>query len=110
VVIFDGDFVNLPWYGRMAKRAIGALERRTGAVPHRDPALAAEHAAILSRLPFRQGLTVETLRNLAADAGFRETRCGSYRPIARAQRRIAGPQDWLRTWLYRRFIFSATRS
>jgi ubiquinone/menaquinone biosynthesis C-methylase UbiE len=109
LVVFDGDFVNLSWSGRLAKRAMTALERRAGGDPQRDPALAAEHSEILARLPFKDGLTFETLRGLAIRAGFSDVTHGSYRPIARAQRRIAGPHDWLRTWVHERFILSARR-
>jgi ubiquinone/menaquinone biosynthesis C-methylase UbiE len=110
LVVFDGDFVNQPWQGRLAKRGMTWLERRSKAAPHRDPSLNAEHASILDRLYFREGLSFETLRYMAQQAGFTALERGSYRGIARAQRRIAGPQDWLRTWLHQRFILSAIRA
>jgi len=103
LVVFDGDFVNPPWQGRLARRAMALLERWTKAAPHRDPSLNAEHAAILGQLPFREGLTYETLSTLAAQAGFTTTP-GTYRPILKAQRRIARPHEWLRTWVHRRFV------
>lgn len=109
LVVFDGDFVNQPWKGRLARRAMTLLERRAGAPPHRDPSLTAEHESILRRLPFREGLAYERLRTMAAQAGFIGIERGSYRPIARAQRRIAGPHDWLRTWLHDRFILAARK-
>jgi ubiquinone/menaquinone biosynthesis C-methylase UbiE len=109
LVIFDGDFVNLPWQGRLAKQAMTVLERWTIVSSHRDSSLTAEHNAILSRLPFREGLTFETLNRLAEEAGFTDITRGSYHPIARAQRRIASPHDWLRTWLHTRFILTARK-
>jgi len=110
LVVFDGDFVNQPWQGRLAKRGMTLLGRWSKATPHRDPSLNAEHASILDQLYFREGLAFETLRDMVQNAGFTAINRGSYRAIARAQRRIAGPQDWLRTWLHRRFILSAIRT
>ena len=110
LVVFDGDFVNPPWPGRVARAAMGLADALAGPVEHRDPALAGQHARILRELPFAGGLTFEALRGLAEDAGFRQVRRTGYGAISRAQRRIARtPQDWLRTWLYRRFILSAVR-
>jgi ubiquinone/menaquinone biosynthesis C-methylase UbiE len=109
LVIFDGDFVNQPWHGRLARRAMTALERLTGPDPHRDPSLATQHAEILRQLPFSNGLTFERLAGVAKEAGFSEIARNSYSTIARAQRRIAGPHDWLRTWLHTRFILTASR-
>lgn len=109
LVVFDGNFVTPSWSGRVAKRALAWLEAG-GAAPHRDPALMQEHAAILGRLPFRDGLDFATLRPLAEAAGFRDVAGASYRPILRAQRRIASPPEWLRTWLHRRFILVARKA
>lgn len=108
-LIFDGDFVNLSRRGRLAKRVMILLEQLSATPPHRDPALAEEHTAILQQLPFRNGLTFETLKPLAEQAGFTDIVRGDYRRIHRAQRRIAGPHDWLRTWLHDRFILCATK-
>ena len=110
LLVFDGDFVNLPLRGRLARRAMTWLEPAIGASRHQDPELAAHHAAILRQLPFSGGLDFELLRGLAAEAGFTDIRRGSYARIARAQRRIAGPSDWLRTFLYDRFALSARRA
>jgi ubiquinone/menaquinone biosynthesis C-methylase UbiE len=109
LIVFDGDFVNLPWEGRLARQVITLLERCTGMAPQRDPELASRHAAIVKRLPFADGLTFERLREIAKDAGFSDVEQGSYAPILRAQREIAGPHDWLRTWLYRRFVLFARK-
>ncbi len=108
LVVFDGNFVRPPWQGRLAKRALTWLEVR-GAPRRCDPSLAEAHASILRRLPFRNGLEFSTLRPLAEKAGFEDVTSASYHPIASAQRRIASAPEWLRTWLYRRFILTARK-
>ena len=45
LLVFDGDFVNLPLRGRLARRAMTWLEPAIGASRHQDPELAAHHAA-----------------------------------------------------------------
>ena len=109
LLVFDGDFVNLPWRGRLARRALGIVERLAGAEPGRDGALAAQHGRIVQQLPFAEGLTFDRLRDLAEQAGFADVRRGQYDAIVRAQRRIAGPREWLRTWLHERFILTAVK-
>ena len=59
LLVFDGDFVNLPLRGRLARRAMTWLEPAIGASRHQDPELAAHHAAILRQLPFSGGLDFE---------------------------------------------------
>lgn len=109
LVVFDGNFVRPSWTGRVARRLLAGLEAR-GAPVHRDAALTREHEAILRRLPFRNGLDFATLRPLAEAAGLSDVKYASYRGILRAQRRIAAPPDWLRTWLHRRFILVARKA
>jgi ubiquinone/menaquinone biosynthesis C-methylase UbiE len=110
LLVFDGDFVNLPWQGRLARKAMVLLERWSGPDKHRDPRLAAEHARIMRHLPYAEGLTFDSLRDLATEVGFTRIERGSYTPIARAQRRAADTaQDWARTWLYDRFILCACK-
>jgi ubiquinone/menaquinone biosynthesis C-methylase UbiE len=109
LLVFDGDFVRLSPQGRVARPGLALIERFAGPEPGRDGLLAAQHGQILQQLPFANGLTFDNLRGLAQRAGFKDVKRGDYRPIMRAQRRIAGPRDWLRTWLYNRFIFSATK-
>jgi ubiquinone/menaquinone biosynthesis C-methylase UbiE len=110
LLVFDGDFVNMPWQGRLARRAMTLLERWTGPDTHRDPQLAALHAGILRQLPYAGGLTCAALADLAKWVGFTAIERDSYHPIARAQRRVATcAQDWARTWLYDRFILSARK-
>lgn len=111
LLVFDGDFVNPPLAGRLARQASALIERWGGGAPHRDPSLAAEHEAILAALPFNQGLSFERLRALAQAAGFVSVQAGRYAPILSAQRKIAKnwPQ-WLQTFGYRRFILDATRA
>lgn len=109
LLVFDGDFVNLPLRGRLVRRAISAIERIVGPSRKRDPAIVAQHAAILGRLPFSGGLTFDVLRTLAEEVGFTDVRRSSYGRIAKAQRAVAGPVDWLGTFLFDRFILSARR-
>ncbi|WP_293853689.1 class I SAM-dependent methyltransferase [uncultured Alsobacter sp.] len=112
LVIFDGDFVNLPWRGRLARRAIETLAKvsGTGAGRHRDPSLDAQHARILSGLPFNKGLRFPTLALLVEEAGFAAVRRESYAPVLAALRRIApGAQEWLRTFLHDRFVLVARK-
>ena len=92
------------------KSALGGAQTNDGCWQQMVVELAAHHAAILRQLPFSGGLDFELLRGLAAEAGFTDIRRGSYARIARAQRRIAGPSDWLRTFLYDRFALSARRA
>ena len=51
------DTSRLRW--RLAQRAVGALERIVGHDPHYDGAMSERHQAIMSRLPFGDGLTAE---------------------------------------------------
>lgn len=52
----------------------------------------------------------EDQRFLAGEASFATIQVGSYSPIIKAQRRIAGPRDCLRTWIYRGFVLTARKS
>lgn len=109
LLVFDGDF-SAPHglAGRMAKRAIGWLDRLQGASPAHTPD-AARHAAIQRRLPFADGLTVERLRPMAEGAGFIAVAGHPHDPIARAQRKGAALRDRLRTRLFRRFVLHARK-
>lgn len=109
LLVFDGDFVNLPWTGKLARHTINLIDRVAGPETGRDPDLARQHADILQRLPFADGLAFETLSALARSAGFIVTDRGSYGAIERAQRRIASPRNWIRTWLYDRFILNGRK-
>jgi ubiquinone/menaquinone biosynthesis C-methylase UbiE len=110
LLVFDGDFVNLPWQGRLARKAMVLLERWSGPDTHRSPRLAAEQARIMRNLPYAEGLKFDSLKNLATEVGFTSVERGSYTPIARAQRRVAeSAQDWARTWLFDRFLLCARK-
>ncbi|MCI0752245.1 class I SAM-dependent methyltransferase [Teichococcus vastitatis] len=110
LLVFDGDF-SAPrgWRGDAARRLITWLEQRQGADPVRTPEAAARGAAIQRQLPFAGGLTFERLRPLAEAAGFTAVTAQSYGRILAAQRRQAAPRDWLRTFLFHRFILHARK-
>lgn len=109
LVVFDGDFVDPPFLGRLAKAAIARIDAWTGAAPHRDPRFEEQHRAIMAELPFRDGLRFEGLARIAAAAGFTDIRFGSYARIARAQRRGASLRDRLRTFAATRFVLDARK-
>lgn len=111
LLVFDGDFAAPHGRrGRLAQRLLGLLDRWQGAAapPGHAPDLD-RHVAILRRLPFADGLTAERLRPLLPAAGFTDPAFHPHAPIARAQRRGAGPRDRLRTLLYRRFVLHARK-
>jgi SAM-dependent methyltransferase len=108
LMIFDGDYVKLPWHGILARSAMMALERWSGPDRHRDPALNEQHARIVAGLPFSGGLRFSDLAQLAGAAGFTDVERLGYSGIAAAQRSVAStPQDWLRTFHYSRFVLVA---
>lgn len=110
LLVFDGDFVNLPRRGRIAKKAMTWIARWAGPDRHRDGSLDEQHARILRELPFSGGLTGEALMDLAREAGFGSVSTAPYDAISRGQRRAArSASDWLRTWLHTRFILVAVR-
>ncbi len=109
LLAFDGNWARPTAIGRLAQGAVGALERIVGHDPHYDGAMSERHQAIMSRLPFGDGLTAERLVPLVAAAGFGDIRVLSHRPIASAQRRTADLRNRLRTLFYRRFILTAAR-
>lgn len=109
LLAFDGNWARPTPVGRLALRAVRALERIVGQDPHYDGAMSERHQAIMRDLPFGDGLTAERLVPLVAAAGFCDIRVLSHRPIASAQRRKADLRDRLRTLFYQRFILTASR-
>ncbi|MFC3073574.1 class I SAM-dependent methyltransferase [Shinella pollutisoli] len=109
LLFFDGDWAAPTRLGRLASRAIAAIDRIVGADPHYDGAMSDRHAGIMQRLPFGDGLTAGRVLPLLEAAGFRDMAVGSHAPIAAAQRRTADLRNRLRTLLYRRFILVASR-
>lgn len=109
LLIFDGDWARPGPGGRLAARLIGFLDRLIGPDRNYDGAMSARHADIMGQLPFGDGLTAARLIPLLREAGFGDIHLSSHWPIARAQRRTANLRNWLRTFVYRRFILLARR-
>jgi SAM-dependent methyltransferase len=109
LLFFDGDWAQPRPIGRIAQRLISLIDRVKGGDVHYDGAMSDNHAAIMARLPFGDGLRAEDVAPLLAVAGFDEIRISSHAGIARAQRRNADLRNKLRTLLYRRFILRAVK-
>lgn len=107
LVIVDGDFVTR---GRFA-RLLHWAERWLGiARPPAEPALAARHRAILSRVHFRDGARAEAVAALLAQAGFTDIRID--RRLGRINLAIgccAGWRETLRRETQHRYAISARR-
>ncbi|MGR3661793.1 MAG: class I SAM-dependent methyltransferase [Paracoccaceae bacterium] len=103
LVIFDGNFMQKPLKDRFLNKIIGKISNAKPAI------LQTQNMAIRKRLPFADGLGFDDLAKLAGRAGFEAILRHSYSPIRRAQRRIAGPADWLRTFTTNRFVLHAKK-
>lgn len=108
LLVYDGDWARPKPSGRWAARLLDWWDR-IAPDPDYDGALGAAHGAIMARLPFGDGLTEARLRPLLAAAGFERIEVHSHEPIARAQRRVNGLRNRLRTRVYRRFILTARK-
>ncbi len=109
LVIFDGDFITSRWRDKLLRNLIAQLERIYPSQESLTAKQRTEHNEITSRFYFKDGLQFEHLAGLAHDVGYRNITRHSYEPIRRAQRKIAGPTDWLRTFIGDRFIFHAQK-
>lgn len=103
LVIFDGNFMQKSLMDQFLNKVIGTISDAKPAV------LQAQNEAIRKRLPFASGLGFDELAKLAGRAGFEAIHRHSYAPIRRAQRRIASPADWLRTFTTDRFVLHARK-
>lgn len=106
LLIYDGNWAAPAASGRWAARLLGLWDRLSPD-PYHDGALGARHAAIMQRLPFGAGLRFADLETMLRDAGFAGITRHSHAPIARAQRRVNGLRNRLRTRVYDRFILTA---
>lgn len=109
LMIFDGDFVSTSTKDKLLRKLISLLKRVDEPVTHQTAALKAADNEIRSQLYFSNGLSFEKLANLVSAAGYEKVTKHSYEPIRRAQRRIAGPHDWLRTFVGDRFVLHAEK-
>lgn len=107
LLIFDGDWARPSRFGRVATWLIGMIDRFYGPDTHYDGAMSSRHAAIMSALPFGDGLRPDILTAMLTDAGFEIPTEHSQAPIAAAQRKTANLRNRLRTYVYRRFILVA---
>ncbi|MBR7654700.1 class I SAM-dependent methyltransferase [Brucella oryzae] len=109
LLFFDGDWKRPRSVGRIASFLISLIDRVVGEDKHYDGALSDRHEAIMNALPFGKGLRAEDVWPLLEEAGFCSIRTLSHAPIAQAQRHKANLRNMLRTYVYRRFIMTATK-
>ena len=109
LLVFDGDWTKPTRVGRLASCAVSLIERFVGHDPYYDGAMSENHADIMRRLPFSEGLTADRLEPLVREAGFVDITFPSHQSISKAQRRTADLRNRLRTFFYRRFILTASR-
>ncbi len=100
LVIFDGNFAHESWKDKMLRKLIGFID----ASPPASETLQAQNETIRAQLPSASGFSYPDLQNIAAKAGFTDIKRLSYNPIRRAQRKIAGRADWLRSFTIDRFV------
>ncbi|UXT43583.1 class I SAM-dependent methyltransferase [Agrobacterium leguminum] len=110
LLFFDGDWATPKPTGRLASLLISLIDHVMGADRNYDGALGSRHAAIMKALPFGQGLQPQMLTPLLIAAGFDKIELHSHHPIAKAQRKNANLRNRLRTFVYRRFILTCSRS
>lgn len=108
LLVYDGNWAHPSRHGRWAARAL-ALWDRLSPDPNYDGALGPRHAAIMRQLPFAEGLTAARLTPMLAETGFVQVTTHSHSAIARAQRRVNGLRNRLRTRVYDRFILTARK-
>lgn len=109
LVIFDGNFIATRTRDRLAKRLLAGLDRISPRGEQYDPALKIAAQEIKSDLYFANGLSFEVLADMVRAAGYETVTKHSYDPIRRAQRKIAGPRDWLATFIGDRFVLHAQK-
>lgn len=110
LVIFDGNFVSTSPKDQLLRKLISLLERVDVPGERHTAELKLANNEIRSQLYFSGGLSFETLAKLVSAAGYICVTKHSYEPIRRAQRQIAGPCDWLRTFVGDRFVLHAQKS
>ena len=109
LVIFDGNFIAIRRRDHVLREILAVLERIRPSGEVHSAELQAAKTDIDSQLYFADGLSFDILAGLVAVAGYTNITKHSYTPIRRAQRKVAGPRDWLRTFLTDRFILHAQK-
>ena len=107
LLLIDGDWVRLPFFGRLRRAAGWALMRllrRTA-----ETVDWAAHERIMAQVHFRDGLQPEPLAAMLRAAGFIAIETGSIGPIRRAQRRAAPFPRSLTIGVYDDFWITATK-
>lgn len=110
LIIFDGNFLASSFRDRALRKLVQALEGIYPPGEIQTEELKILNAEIRGQLYFSEGLQFEKLAQLVTDAGYSKVTKHSYEPIRRAQRRIADPRDWLRTFIGDRFVLHAQKS
>lgn len=105
LVIFDGNFMHRSITDVVLKKLIALLDKQQP----QSGQLQQQNIDIRRQLPFAHGLDYAVLKSMVVTTGFREVVRHSFTPIRRAQRRIAGPADWLRSFTTDRFVLHARK-
>lgn len=109
LVIFDGQWATPNTFGRLMAPILRLIDRLGGATPPLGDDMRARHNAIMRRLPFRDGLTFETLRAMLDRAGFVDIERLSDRPIVAAQSRVGTLREALGTRMHDHVFVRARR-
>ncbi len=107
LMIVDGDWVRLPFWGRVRQAVGRALLRALGRPL--EPIDWAAHARIMAQVHFSGGLRPAPLVAVMRDAGFAEVATGSIAPIRRAQRQATGFARGLTVGAYDEFWMTAVK-
>lgn len=103
LLVFDGNWAHPTGKGRFAREAVAFLDRWLGDDGTHHAGMPEHHDAIMSRLPFGDGLKPEGLSASLVRAGFGGCESFSLSRVAAAQRSGAPVRDRLRTFVYARF-------
>lgn len=107
LLVIDGDWVKLPFWGRV-RRATGYALIALMRTPMEDMNWDA-HERIMRQLPFGGGLRAAPLAEMLRGAGFSDVSVGSIATVRRAQRRAAPFPRSLTVGVYRDFWMSAAK-
>lgn len=112
LLVIDGDWVRLPWLGRLRQGLGTVLVRLMRPLSPRgapEPIDWAAHKRIMTRVHFHAGLRPGPLADLLRAAGFAGVETGSIAPVRRAQRRAAPFPRSLTVGVYDDFWLSAIK-
>lgn len=109
LVIFDGNFMHKTLKDKIIRKIINLIEPDSPLLCKEGEALQNQNTDIRRQLPFAAGFSFSALEKMAGRVGFQNIERLSYTPIRRAQRKIARPNDWLRTFTTDRFVLHARK-